>query len=63
MLYIIINLNPLLGKILTKSDHAIKATITALSDMSEFREKKEWKIMLEAVNGWMKRKMLPDTNM
>jgi len=50
------------GKILTQSDHAIKACLTALSDMAAFREKKEWKIMLDAVHGWMKRKILPDTN-
>ena len=51
------------GNILTRDHHAIKSTVTALSDMQEFREKREFKLMFEAVNGWMKRKMLPDTNM
>ena len=51
------------GNVLKETDHVIKAAATALSDMQEFRNKKEWKLMLDAANGWMKRKMLPDTNM
>ena len=51
------------GKVLAPTDHCIKATQTALSDMNEFKEKKDFQIMLDACNGWMKRKILPDTNM
>ena len=51
------------GKILTDDDHAIKAIKTALSDMNDFRQKAEFKIMLDACNDWLKRKILPDTNM
>jgi len=50
------------GKVLAPTDHAIVATKTALGDMGEFREKGEFKIMFDAVKGWLKRKMLPDTN-
>ena len=51
------------GKVLTPKDHAIKAAGTALSDMGEFKERGEYQLMFDTAQGWLKRKMLPDTNM
>ena len=51
-----------LGNILPADHHLIKSATTALSDMQEFREKGEWKLMFEAANGWIQRNILPDTN-
>ena len=54
--------NSILGNILPPDHHLIKSATTALSDMQEFREKQEWKLMFEAANGWIQRNILPDTN-
>ena len=51
------------GKVLTPKDHAIKAAGTALSDMGEFKDRGEYQLMFDTAQGWLKRKMLPDTNM
>jgi len=50
------------GNVLPADHHLIKSAETALSDMQEFREKGEWKLMFDSANGWMKRNILPDTN-
>jgi len=50
------------GNVLPPDHHLIKSATTALSDMQEFREKQEWKLMFEAANGWIQRNILPDTN-
>ena len=52
----------ILGNVLPPDHHLIKSATTALSDMQEFREKEEWKLMFEAANGWIQRNILPDTN-
>ena len=51
-----------LGNVLPGDHHLIKSAETALSDMQEFREKGEWKLMFETANGWIQRDILPDTN-
>ncbi|CBY38723.1 unnamed protein product [Oikopleura dioica] len=50
------------GNVIKNSDPIWKSAQTMVSDMVEFKKKKEWSLMKEAAQGWLARKFLPEQN-
>ena len=51
------------GNVMKPSTPLWQSAETMISDMEEFKSKKEWTLMNEAAKGWLARKMFPEENM
>ena len=51
------------GNVMKPSTPLWQSAETMISDMEEFKTKKEWTLMNEAAKGWLARKMFPEENM
>ncbi|CAG5088126.1 Oidioi.mRNA.OKI2018_I69.PAR.g11739.t1.cds [Oikopleura dioica] len=50
------------GNVMKPSTPLWQSAETMISDMEEFKTKKEWTLMNEAAKGWLARKMFPEEN-
>lgn len=50
------------GDVLKPSDPLYQSVEGMVSDMEEFKERKEWSLLNDAAQGWLTRKILPENN-